>query len=610
MLPLLLLLSAALPRHAAAMFQGDGKREYVHRVYKVKITEDHLTPDSQLDKRAKNQCSAGYNLCAASLGGDCCPNNYSCAKDSCVATTAAVSTCAGHVSYYACPLESGGGCCPQGLACGANGECSPPAGATVTLTCPGTGYTACAASFGGGCCMSGMACGLSACYNTSPTTRVTVIATTQDGSATTITSTSVFTPTADSSDTGTGVVAKVYPSTYPKQAATEGDNSSGGGGSGLSKGAIGGIVGGAAALLVIFLAVAWFLVKRLNKTKRAVESRRETTSGSGTRQTNEKKSATQVSIVRMQQPTPSEFDAMDYDPLMMPSSSIASPHGQTQNPRPGNGRSRSGSDTLSQPSGYSSSAVGPRWNTPSVDSDGGDSNSREYFTLPPRVHNQLGGRRASEVSSQYSQYSYHRFIHGGRRHGRNHSNASELSAGSDSELGSQHGLGSPLIGPTAAAVELGNEGPVPELPGSDTETESNGGRRPGQPRRRSSGVVSPLSTTSVNKPPLTHATARRRGNSTVSTLDGQNGSGGRGRSDSSVATESRLGSIDESATTAAAPATNSMHGYFGSPTTAVGQTAAGRRDDFDTPPLPGFVSLGPPLAGSQPEHGQGGKWPQ
>ncbi|KAH8778631.1 hypothetical protein F5883DRAFT_517474 [Diaporthe sp. PMI_573] len=607
---LLLLLSAALPRHAAAMFQGDGKREYVHRVYKVKITEDHLTRDFHLEKRAKNQCSTDYNLCPSSLGGGCCPNNYACAKESCYATTAAVSTCAGHTGYYACPFDSGGGCCPQGLLCGANEACTPPAGATYSQTCPGTGYTACPASLGGGCCQSDMACGTAACYNTSPSTTVIVVATTQDGSATTITSTSVFTPTGDSADSNTGVVPKVFPSTYPKQAATEDDNSSGGGGSsGLSKGAIGGIVGGAAAVLVIFLAVAYFLVKRLNKTKRAVESRRETTSGSGTRQTAEKKSATQVSIVRMQ-PTPSEVDAMDCDPLMVPSSSIASPRGQNQGPRPGNGRSRSGSDTLSQPSGYSSSAAGPRWNTPSVDSDGGDRNSREYFSLPPRVHNQLGGRRASEVSSQYSQYSYHRFIHGGR-HGRNHSNASELSAGSDSELGSQHGLGSPLIGATAA--ELSNEGGfVPELPGSDTETESNGphganGRRPAQPRRRSTGVVSPISTTSVNKPPLTHATlARRRGNSAVSPMDGQNGSGGRGRSDSSAATESRLGSIDESAA-AVVPATNSMHGYFGSPMTAVGQTAAGRSDDLDTPPLPGFVSLGHPLSGNQTDQGQSGR---
>lgn len=487
----------------------------------------------------------------------------------------------------------------SGLLCGANGACSPPAGATYSQTCD-TGYSLCAASLGGGCCQSGMACGTAACYNPSTSTSVIVVATTQDGSATTITSTSVFTPTADSVDSGTGVVAKIFPSTYPKQAATEGDDSSGGGGSsGLSKGAIGGIVGGAAAVLVIFLAVAYFLVKRLNKTKRAVESRRETTSGSGTRQTGEKKSATQVSITRLQ-PTPSEVDALDCDPLMV-SSSVASPRGQQQYPRPGNGRSRSDSDALSQPSGYSSSAVGPRWNTPSVDSDGGDSN---YFSLPPRVHNQLGGRDARPASEASSQYSYHRFVHGGRHHGRNYSNASELSAGSD-EHGSQHGLGSPLIGPTAA--ELSNDGGfVPELPGSDTETESNGphganGRRPNQPRKRSTSVVSPMSITAVNKPPLTHGTfARRRGNSAVSPMDGQNGNGGRGRSDSSTAPEQRLGSIDESAT-AAAPPTNSMHGYFGSPTTAVGQTAAGARSDFDTPPLPGYVSLGLPPSGNQAE---------
>lgn len=412
----------------------------------------------------------------------------------------------------------------------------------------------------------------------------------------------MFTPTADSSDGAADVVAKIFPSTYPKQAATEGDDSSGGGGSsGLSKGAIGGIVGGAAAVLVIFLAVAYYLIKRLNITKRAVESRRETTSGSGTRQTAEKKSATQVSIRRLQ-PTPSEIDAMDCDPLMV-SSSVASPRGPQQYPAPANGRSRSGSDALSQPSGYSSSAAGPRWNTPSVDSDGGDSSN--YFSLPPRVHNQPVGRDARRASEASSQYSYHRFIHG--RHGRNYSNASELSAGSD-ELGSQHGLGSPLIGPTA--VELSNEGGfVPELPGSDTETESNGphganGSRAHQPRRRSTGVVSPMSTTGVNKPPLTHANlARRRGSSAVSPMDGQNGNGGRGRSDSSTAPEQRLGSIDESAA-AGAPATNSMHGYFGSPTTAVGQTAAGARSGFDTPPLPGFISLGPPPPGNPAERGQ------
>lgn len=446
-----------------------------------------------------------------------------------------------------------------------------------------------------------MVCGTDQCYNASPSTSVIVVATTSDGSATTITSTTVFTPTPDSSDNAAGgVVGKIFPSTTPKATATQGPNSSGGGGSsGLSKGAIGGIVGGAAAVLVIFLAVAYLLVKRLKKTQRAVESRRETTSGSGTRQTGEKKSATQVSIARIQ-PTPSEVDALDDDPLMMPSSSVASPRGQQQYPRSGNGRSRSDSDALSQPSGYSSSAVGgQRWNTPSVGSEGGDTS---YFSLPGRVHNQLGDRRASEVSSQYS---YHRFTYG--RHGRNHSNASELSAGSD-ELGSSHGLGSPLIGPTA--VELSNEGGfVPELPGSDTETESNGphgtnGRRPNQSRKRSASVVSPMSTNGVNKPPLTHANlvARRRGSSSVS-MDSQNGSGGRGRSDSStVAPESRLGSIDESAA-AAVPATNSMHGYFGSPTTAVGQTAA--RGVFDTPPLPGFVSLGPPLSGNQTGQGQG-----
>lgn len=96
------------------MFQGDGRREYVHKIFKVKVTENILTDDTQLKKRAKDQCPMSYSLCPNSLGGDCCPDGYACAKQSCYVTTAAVSTCAGNTGYYACPFSLGGGCCPQG----------------------------------------------------------------------------------------------------------------------------------------------------------------------------------------------------------------------------------------------------------------------------------------------------------------------------------------------------------------------------------------------------------------------------------------------------------------------------------------------------------------
>ena len=109
-----LLLSVAFPRDATAMFQGDGKRDFVHKVYKVKVTENYVQEDAQLLKRAKDQCPTQYSLCPSSLGGDCCPNGYACAKESCYVTAAATSTCEGITGYYACPISLGGGCCSQG----------------------------------------------------------------------------------------------------------------------------------------------------------------------------------------------------------------------------------------------------------------------------------------------------------------------------------------------------------------------------------------------------------------------------------------------------------------------------------------------------------------
>lgn len=114
-----LLLSVFLPHGAEAMFQGTGQRDTVHRIFKVKVTEDTrvLTSPGGLqlkEKRDGNSCPASYSLCAPSLGGDCCPENYACAEKSCYATTAAVETCQNKAGYYACPASVQGGCCPQG----------------------------------------------------------------------------------------------------------------------------------------------------------------------------------------------------------------------------------------------------------------------------------------------------------------------------------------------------------------------------------------------------------------------------------------------------------------------------------------------------------------
>lgn len=101
------------------MFQGSGRRDTVHRVFKVKVTEDVrvLTGADGVqlkERRDGDLCPTSYSLCAASLGGDCCPENYACAEGSCYATTAAASSCQGTTGQYACPFSLQGGCCPQG----------------------------------------------------------------------------------------------------------------------------------------------------------------------------------------------------------------------------------------------------------------------------------------------------------------------------------------------------------------------------------------------------------------------------------------------------------------------------------------------------------------
>lgn len=495
-----------------------------------------------------------------------------------------------------------------GFVCATDG-CSSPAGATYSMTCP-TGYFLCPSSASYGCCINGMGCAVESCYSTSPSTTTLTYTTTEDGSVKVITTTSVTTPalpTGDSASTaGVGAVPKYYASTVSKSPATSTSTSSSSGG-GLSKGAIGGIIAGVVVLLIVVITAAYFIIKRLKKTERVVQSVRETTSGTRTRQTTDKKS--EVSQVRVR-PTPSEVDQMDYDPLMMNnSSSMGSPRGSRQvlshNP---NRRARGDSDAESQrPSLWSGPSAGMRWNTPSVDSDPGDGGNggaqKEYFELPPRTHVRStatttttaaaldGGRpqmpmRASMESS--SQYSYHNYAYG---HGRHWSNASELSAGSDDHNNniSQHGgggMGSPLMRGTGMPThpqELGVEGEFrPELPGSDTETESNhgGSSRPRPPRRRSTGIVSPMSaiptTNTTRLPPMAQGnnTASRRrgnsGNSLISPVEEENNQGGEQQQQQQH--RRALGSIDESVSTMAG--TESSKGHLGRPITGLDMAGA------------------------------------
>lgn len=422
-----------------------------------------------------------------------------------------------------------------------------------------------------------MGCAVNSCVSTSPSTStITYTTTANDGSAVTITTTSVTTPPSPTATLSSeSAAAKLYPSTEPKVSAVK-DSSSSGGGGGLSKGAIGGIVAGAVILLIAVLVAAFFIIRQLKKTEQAVQSHRETTSGTRTRRTAEMKSESHVNV----HPTPSEIDRLDYDPLMMTPSSGPDGH-HHQHPFRGNGRSRRGSDAPSQPSVWSGPSADMRA-TPSLASEAGDG---AYFELPPRENDMPGAPgtvRYSMASSADSrgQHPYHNFAHV-PGHVRHNSQASELSAGSN-DFGSQRGPSSP----TRRTFELGIDGVFrSELPGSDTETESNvglglrGWRLPGRRRRRQStnasinNIVSPVSATTVNRPPMTHANRTRlRGASNVSAMSGQSTGDPAGAA---------LGSIDEGL-----PGTNSLHGHYGPLVT--GPSAVPEMSLAD---IPGFIPV-------------------
>lgn len=438
------------------------------------------------------------------------------------------------------------------------------------MNCPDD-YFACPASLNGNCCSNGLGCGLYSCYTLTPATTTLTYTTTDDGSVLTITTTSVTTSTSTdiATATGDGAVAKYYPSTLPKTAATEtAVASSGGSEGGLSKGAVGGIVTAAVIILVAILAAAFFILKRLKHTEQVVQTQRETTSGTRTRQTTEK-NRLEVRQVRVE-PTPSEVDALDYDPLMQ-NSSIASPL------RPGYGPSaprsrhvRGGSDTGSQPSLWSGQSA-TRWPTPSVNSEPDDSNGpTTYFELPPRTHQPNDGSRPAmrqSVNSNDSAYSYHNYARG---HGRHTSNASELSVGGD-----EHGA---LLIPRAE-LEAHGASFTPELPGSDTDGESNHGgrqRRRRAPKRKGTAasindLVSPMSVR-PGVAPAQQGRPRRRNDSLVSPMDGQTVVTG--------GAASVLGSIDESVSVRVS---HSLHGHYG--------PDPGEREADARNPSTGFVPL-------------------
>lgn len=80
------------------------RKDGVHRLPKVGAL---VTPAPHLAKREHTECPASYSLCAPDLSGGCCGDGYSCAVDSCYATTKGPVTCGGQEGYHACGVEYG-----------------------------------------------------------------------------------------------------------------------------------------------------------------------------------------------------------------------------------------------------------------------------------------------------------------------------------------------------------------------------------------------------------------------------------------------------------------------------------------------------------------------
>lgn len=89
-----LLLAALLGQNASASHVGRELYD-VHRIPKARVTAHPL-------RRDEGACPTEHTSCPPDQGGDCCPSRYSCAVDSCYATTAGPTTACGKENHYAC----------------------------------------------------------------------------------------------------------------------------------------------------------------------------------------------------------------------------------------------------------------------------------------------------------------------------------------------------------------------------------------------------------------------------------------------------------------------------------------------------------------------------
>ncbi|KAB5585516.1 hypothetical protein GE09DRAFT_1048624 [Coniochaeta sp. 2T2.1] len=542
-----LLLSAVLGREATATHVG---KRHVDLVHKVEKLEARVTAYPK--KRDASICPSSYNLCPASMNGGCCPPRYGCETDACYATTAGTQTACDMTGYYNCGASAGGGCCPEGYICGAD-SCTPPAGVSSVLTsCPAS-YYLCPASMNYGCCKTGLGCATNACYVTTPsTTTFTLTATTTNAAGATVTTTrtatTIRTPTAPASvpiTSDPAAVAKFIPTSVAKVAATSSPDSGSGGGGGLSKGALGGIIAGAIVILLVVVAAAFLVIRRLNRVADVVETAKASSSEDRSQSTQPRRPMAQYG-----HPSPSEVDGMGYDPLMMTStpgdSTAGTPHTLVVP-----GRNRSDSDSQPAVTPYNNVSAppsdGPRH--PSMDSNPAGAG---YFDIPTRVHN-VPGRMRNSVDSQGNVQTYPLSQTTPHHHGRQWSNASELSAGSSD---GQHGVGSPLI---PAELDIAG-GFIPELPSADAISPGDGG---GGGRRHSGSSTTTVGGATSPRPSLSN----QRRHSASSTI------GQGGLPSPAMMGNQPLDPVSESS--------EIMHGHYGPRNGQVGQTAAGLDIEHD-----------------------------
>ncbi|KAI0141227.1 hypothetical protein GGR57DRAFT_420788 [Xylariaceae sp. FL1272] len=263
----ILLMLASLTQHSEARLDEDSQ-------YEVQwIQKDKILP---LGKRKAVCQKENWSLCPSSVGGGCCPDNYSCDTASCYATTAGPTSACGLANHFSCPITAGAGaCCPVGYICNTNGGCDPPEGQTVD--CPAS-YFNCPVSFGGGCCPDGRICGSGVCYAGTPSTYTVSASTTTTNSeghtvTTVVTYTTLLTDgprTATESASAAGV-PQLVPSTVAKEPAVQTSDDSGSH-NGLSSGALGGLVAGVIVILIVVIAATTFIVLRLRKAERAANA--------------------------------------------------------------------------------------------------------------------------------------------------------------------------------------------------------------------------------------------------------------------------------------------------------------------------------------------------